>query len=403
MTPLTSSTSTILVIGLTSGRQSLMQLRTVADWIVRPRLLAVPGVANATVFGGEVEQYQVQFDPERLMQHALTVADVIAAAQRATGIRGAGVIDTANQRVVLQTEGQSSTAAQLAGTVLVHQNGANVTLGQVARVVDGSQPPFGAAAIMGKPGVILMVSSQYGANTVDATRAVEQALEGLRPALAEQNIDLRADVFRPANFIQTATRNIRTSLIVGAVLVIAVIFLFLFNLRTAAISCTAIPLSLLAAVIVMNALGLSLNTMTLGGLAIAIGEVVDDAIIDVENILRRLRENQHAENPQPAMRVVFGASLEVRSAVVYATLAVILVFLPILTMSGVSGRLFAPLGIAYILAVLGSLVVALTLTPALCLIFLGSGHLSEQEPPLVRWLKERYRSILLDVEKAPAW
>ena len=401
ITPLTSSTSTVLEVGLTSDQQSLMQLRTVADWIVRPRLLAVPGVANATVFGGEVQQFQIQFDPERLIHHNLTVDDVLAAAQRATGIRGAGFIEAANQRIVLQTEGQSSTPAQLAGTVLLRQNGVNVTLGEVSQVVEGPQPAFGAASIMGKPGVILVVQAQYGANTIETSKAIDAALEARRPALQAQNIDLRNDLFRPANFIETATRNIRSSLIIGGVLVIVVIFLFLFNLRTAAISCTAIPLSLLAAVITMNALGFTLNTMTIGGLAMAIGEVVDDAIIDVENILRRLRENQHASNPRPVIKVVFDASVEVRSAVVYATFAVILVFLPILTMSGVSGRLFAPLGIAYILSVLGSLVVALTLTPALCLIVLGRTHFEEPEAPLVGWLKQRYHSVLLDVEKAP--
>ncbi len=401
MTPLTSSTSTVLEVGLTSDQKSLMELRTAADWTVRPRLLAVPGIANATVFGGEVEQFQIQLDPQRLIQHNLTVDDVLAAGQRATGIRGAGFLEADNQRIVLQTEGQSVDAAQLGGTVLLRQNGFNVTLNQVARVTQGPAPPFGASSIMGKPGVILVVQAQYGANTVEATQAVEQALEGLRPALQAQNIELRGDLFRPANFIATATRNIRSSLIIGAALVIVVIFLFLFNLRTAVISCTAIPLSLLAAVIVMNALGYTLNTMTIGGLAIAIGEVVDDAIIDVENILRRLRENQHATNPRSPIRVVFDASIEVRSAVVYATFAVILVFIPILTMSGVSGRLFAPLGIAYILAVLASLLVALTLTPALCLIILGSGHFEEHEPPVVRWLKSRYGSVLLSVEKTP--
>jgi CzcA family heavy metal efflux pump len=401
MTPLTSSTSTVLEVGLTSDQKSLMELRTVADWVVRPRLLAVPGIANATVFGGEVEQFQIQLDPQRLIRHNLTVDDVLAAGQRGTGIRGAGFLEAGNQRIVLQTEGQSFSAAQLGGTVLLRQNGANVTLDQVARVEQGPAPPFGAASIMGKPGVILVVQAQYGANTVDATQAVERALEGLRPALQAQNIGLRADLFRPANFIETATRNIRSSLIIGAVLVIAVIFLFLFNLRTAVISCTAIPLSLLAAVILMNALGYTLNTMTIGGLAIAIGEVVDDAIIDVENIFRRLRENQHATNRRSPIRVVFDASIEVRSAVVYATFAVILVFIPIITMSGVSGRLFAPLGIAYILAVLASLLVALTLTPALCLIILGGTHLQEQEPPVVNWLKNHYRSILLSVEKTP--
>lgn len=401
MTPMTSPTSDVLVVGLTSDSQSLMALRTIADWTVRPRLLAVPGVAKVTVFGGEVKQFQIQFSPERLIQYNLTLDDVIATAQRATGIRGGGFLETANQRLVLQPEGQSLSAAELANTVLVHQNGSNVVLGQVAHVTEGPEPPFGAASVNGKPGVILVISSQYGASTVEATRAVESALEDLRPTLREQLIGLDDSLFRPVNFIDTAIHNIRSSLLIGAILVVIVIFLFLFNFRTAAISCTAIPLSLLAAVTIIERLGFSLNTMTLGGLAIALGEVVDDAVIDVENILRRLRENHHAENPRPAIQVVLDASVEVRSAVVYATLAVVLVFVPVLTMSGVAGRLFAPLGIAYILSVLASLVVALTVTPALCLMFLGTGHFEEKVPPLVSWLQRRYRSVLLQVEKAP--
>jgi CzcA family heavy metal efflux pump len=401
MTPLTSSTSIILAVGLTSDKLSQMQLRTIADWTVRLRMLAVPGVANVTVFGGEVKQYQFQFFPERLIQYTLTVDDVLSAARRATGISGAGFVETGNQRLVLQSEGQALTPAQLANTVLVHANGANVTLGQVAHVVEAPEPPFGAASIGGKPGVILMVEAQYGANTLEVTRGVEQALEGLRPALNQEGVQLRSDLFRPANFIETALRNVRSSLIIGAVLVVVVLFLFLFNFRTAAISCTAIPLSLLAAVTVMERMGFTLNTMTLGGLAIAIGEVVDDAVIDVENIFRRLRENCRSESPRSAIRIVFDASIEVRSAVVYATFAVALVFVPVLTMSGVAGRIFAPLGIAYILSILASLVVALTVTPALSYIFLGRGELKEEEPPVVRWLKSKYRSTLLSVERAP--
>lgn len=401
MTPLTSPTSDVLVIGLTSDKQSLMALRTIADWIVRPRLLSVPGVAKVTVFGGEVKQLQIQFNPEQLIQYNLTLDDVIATARRATGIRGAGFIETSNQRLVLQPEGQSVTATALANTVLVHQNGANVLLGQVARVTEGPEPPFGAASVNGKPGVILVISSQYGASTIEATRAAEGALADLRPTLREQDVDLDDSLFRPANFIDTAIHNIRSSLLIGAVLVIAVLFLFLFNFRTAAISCLAIPLSLLAAVTIMERLGFSLNTMILGGLAIALGEVVDDAVIDVENILRRLRENHHSDNPRPAILVVLDASIEVRSAVVYATFAVVLVFLPVLTMSGVAGRLFAPLGIAYILSVLASLFVALTVTPALCLIFLGGDRFEERVPPVVRWLQTRYTSLLLKVERAP--
>jgi len=402
MTPLTSSTGDVMVLGLTSSAVSPMRLRTVADWVVRPTLRAVPGVANVSIWGGQIKQYQIQFIPNRLMQYDLSVNDVLAAARRATGLRGAGFIETANQRFILHTEGQSLTTRELANTVLVHHQGVNVTLGQVARVVKGPQPPIGGALIDGKPGVILKVNEQYGSNTLAVTDRLDTALNGLRPALHRQGIHLDDTLFRPANFIQTALRNLRSSLTIGAILVVIVIFLFLFDFRTAAISCTAIPLSLLAAVTVMDHMGYSLNTMTLGGLAIAIGEVVDDAVIDVENILRRLRENRHAENPRPTVRVVFDASLEVRSAVVYATFTVVLVFIPILMMSGIPGALFRPLGIAYILSVLASLLVALTVTPVLSMIMLGQKTLAKQEPPLVRWLKAGYRRVLLVVERAPA-
>ncbi len=401
MEPLTLSTSTVLVLGLTSETKSLMDLRTAADWTLRPRLLAVPGVANVTVFGGEIKQLQVQFLPEKLVQYGLSLNEVVAAAQKATGVLGAGFIENGNQRLILQSEGQALTPAQIAATVLVRQSGANVTLGQVATVVDGAAPPFGAASVEGKTGVILVVSGQYGSNTADVTVQVEQALRELNPALKAQGINLRSDLFRPANFINVAVHNVRHSLLLGAVFVVIVLFLFLFDLRTAAISCTAIPLSLLVAVTVMNRMGFTLNTLTLGGLAIAIGEVVDDAVIDVENILRRLRGNAAAGHPRSVFAVVLDASLEVRSAVVYATFAVILVFIPILTLSGVAGRLFAPLGIAYILSVLASLVVALTVTPALSMLVLGHRKIRTTEPPVVRWLKQRYCSALARIERSP--
>lgn len=401
MTPLTSSTGVVLVAGLTSEKHSLMALRTIADWTVKQRLLAVPGIANVMIFGGEVRQLQIQVKPDRLIQYNLAIEDVLAAARRATGVQGAGFIDNENQRVILQTEGQSLTAEQLAQTVVVHQNAANVTLGDIARVAEAPEPPLGAGAIRGQPGVVLNISAQYGANTLEVTQKVEQALEELRPTLVEEGVVLHSDLFRPANFIQTAIRNVRSSLLMGAILVVVVLFLFLFNFRTAAISCTAIPLSLLTAVTILERTGLSLNTMTLGGLAIAIGEVVDDAVIDVENILRRLRENRYLDHPRSVFQVVLDASIEVRSAVVYATFAVALVFIPILTMSGLAGRLFFPLGVAYISATLASLLVALTVTPALCLAFLSPRNFFETEPPGVRWLKTRYRSLLVQVERFP--
>ena len=268
-------------------------------------------------------------------------------------------------------------------------------------VVEAQAPPIGAGLINGRPGIVMVVNAQYGANTLEVTRRLDQALQELRPDLELEGIILQPNLFRPANFIHTAIHNVLSALAIGAVLVIIVLFLFLFNFRTAAISCTAIPLSLLAAIIVMERLGFSVNTMTLGGLAIAIGEIVDDAVIDVENIFRRLRENRWQANPRPAFQVILSASLEVRAAVVFATLAVILVFFPLLTLSGVAGRLFSPLGAAYILAVLASLLVALTVTPALCFLFLAHRELPPHDPPLIGHLKTKYIHMLGRVDRHP--
>lgn len=401
MTALTSSTSTVLVVGLTSDTRSLMELRTIADWTVRRRLLAVPGVANVSVFGGDLRSIQIQVHPDQLIRYNLGLADVLAAARRATGVRGAGFIDTPNQRIVFQSEGQSVQLDDIARTVLVSQGSASVTLGNVADVVEAPEPPIGGSAIDGKVGVLLEISGQYGANTLEVTKGVEAALADMRPALASSGIVLHPQLFRPANFIVTATGNVRESLLIGGLLVILVLFLFLLDLRTAAISCVAIPLSLLAAVIVLQHFGVTLNTMTMGGLAIAIGEVVDDAVIGVENIARRLRENRRSSQPRPEARVVLDACLEVRSAVVYATFAVVLVFVPIVTLSGIAGRLFAPLGFAYVLAVLASLGVALTVTPALAMLLLTGRKSAAADPPVMRWSRRGYTALLGPLMRRP--
>lgn len=399
--PLTTATSTVMAVGLTSSTKSLMQLRTFADWTVKLRLLAVPGVSKIAVFGGDQKQYQIQVDPQQLIQHEIGMNEVLSAASQATGIRGAGFVTTPNQRIILQSEAPAVTSAELAKTVVLQHVPANLTLGDVAQVTEGSAPRLGAASVMGQPAVMLMISAQYAANTLEVTRNLDAALAQLRPALEKEDIRLDSGIFRPARFIDTALRDLRASLIIGGILVIVVLFLFLFNFRTAAISCSAIPLSLLAATVIIERLGYSLNTMTLGGLAIAIGEVVDDAVIDVENIYRRLRENHALPQPRPVFSVVLDASIEVRSAVVYATFAVILVFFPVLMMGGVAGKIFSPLGVTYILAILASLVVALTVTPALTMILLPRGELRTEDPPLVHWLKCRYERWLTEVEKYP--
>jgi CzcA family heavy metal efflux pump len=401
MTPLTSSTGTVLVVGLTSSTLSPMQLRSVADWTVRPRLLAVTGVSKVAIFGSQDRELQIRVLPERLIRYNTSLQDVISVAEKATGMKGAGFIEGANQRITIRSEGQSLTADELAETVLLHKDGANVTIGDVANVAEAPAPQIGGALIDGKPGIVMAASAQYGANTIEVTRGLEKAVAELLPALRAQGVTMHPGLFRAADFIETALHNVNSALIIGALLVVIVLFLYLFDLRTAAISCAAIPLSLLGAVTILERLGLSLNTMTIGGLAIALGEIVDDAVIDVENILRRLRENSLREQPLPALRVVYEASVEVRSAVVYATFAVVMVFIPVLTMPGVAGRLFAPLGLSYIFAILCSLLVALTVTPVLSLLMLGGKGLKGEDPPAVRWTKARYVKVIRGAEKHP--
>ena len=414
--PLTSSTSLTLVLGLTSTHRTPMELRTYADWTFRPYVLSVPGVAKVDIFGGDIRQLQAQVKPDRLLAYGLSLDQVLAAARQATGVRGAGYVDTVNQRIGIRTTGQALTPDQLGEVVLVPHAGLSVRLKDVADVREAPAPKFGDAQLNGRSGVVLLVYAQYQANTMIVTRALETALEQLKPALATERIQLNARLFRPANFIETSLGNVDRSLLIGGGLVAVVLFLFLLDLRTAFISFVSIPLSLLAAVIVLNWAGVSINTITLGGFAIAIGVVVDDAIIDVENILRRLRERetgfQPVSNPNSNMatgrtpvppsifHVVLDASLEVRSAVVYATFIVALVFVPILTMSGVQGRLFAPLGISFILATLASLGVALTVTPALCFVILSRVP-PHEEPRHVRWLKRFHRRWLEGVSRRP--
>src|SRR5882724_6819871 len=367
MTPLTSSTMDLLKIGLVSDKLTPMELRTFADWTLKPRLLSVPGVAKCSLFGGEVRQLQVQVLTDRLAAYGLALSDVLAAARVSTGVMGAGFIETANQRITIQTEGQALTSEVLGEVVVVHTNGFSVRLKDVANVLEGAEPKFGDTVVQGRWGVLLTMSSQFGANTMDATRAVESALKEMEPVFQKEGITLLPRLHRPATFIEAALTNMEHSLALGGILVAVVLFLLLGSVRTACISLAAIPLSLLTAVIVLEKLGITINTITLGGLAIALGEVVDDSIIDVENIFRRLREYQARKAretsgaPVPAnedagkssalgtiFSVVLEASLEVRSAVVYATFIVALIFLPVLTLTGLQGSFFAPLALSYI-------------------------------------------------------
>ena len=394
MSALTSATMDVLKIGLVSDHLSPLALRALAEWTLRPRLLAVPGVARVNLFGGDVRQTQILVHPDALLAHDVGLSDVLAAARDASAIRGAGFVETENQRIPVATVGEPLSLADLGDTVVSVRDGAPLRLADLADVVDGAAPKFGDALVQGRPGVLLTLSSQWRANTMEVTRNIETALADLAPLFEREGVQVYPRLHRPASFIESSLSTVRTALGIGAALVVVVLLLFLRDARTALISLSAIPLSLLSAVIVLRALGITLNTMTLGGLAIAIGEVVDDAIIDVENIVRRLRENEARGRPRFAFAVVLDASLEVRAAVVYATASVALVFLPLLTMSGLSGRFFGPLAQSYLLAISASLLVALTVTPALCLALLGRGLPHPQQPRIQTALRTRYAARL---------
>ncbi|MGZ5057408.1 MAG: efflux RND transporter permease subunit [Methylobacter sp.] len=398
--PLSSSSATVLTIGLSKDdRPDLMALRSLVDWTIVPRLKAVPGVADVNVFGDDIQQLQIQVEPLQLHRFNLTLEDIILAASQAGHIQGAGFIENSNQRFTLQMTGQPATPEQFGKIIVKRDQGRNVTLGEATTISYAPEPPIGAAQIMGKPGIVMMVIGQYGANTLSVSRQVEQTLQEFEPIFNKQAINFYSHLFRPADYIERSLSNLSGHLLIGGLFVLIILYLFLFNFRTAFISALAIPVSLIGAVIVLLESGINLNIMVLGGLAIALGEVVDDAIIDTENIFRRLRENRVLAKPLAVADVVYSASLEVRSSVVYASFIVALVFVPLLTLNGVAGRLFAPLGYSYILAILTSLLVALTLTPALCYALLGKADLVNDDPPLIKHIKPLYKDLLSSVSK----
>lgn len=390
--PPLSSTSRVLKIGVSSKRLSQVELTTLVRWVVRPRLMSVHGVANVAIWGQRDRQIQVLVDPERLRDHNISLDDVLRVSREAVLPVAGGFLDTPNQRIAVTHLASIRTAEDLGRVPVAFRGGAPIVLGQIADVVEGHPQPIGDAVINDGPGLLLIVEKQPTGNTLEVTRNVEEVLEVLRPGLKDVEID--STIFRPATFVEMSLANLNRALLWGCLLVVAILVAFLFEWRTALISLTAIPLSLVTAALVITWQGGTINTMVLAGLVIALGEVVDDAIIDVENITRRLRLNRMAENPQSPLQVVLNASLEVRSAVVYASLIVILVFLPVFFLEGLTGAFFRPLAYSYMLAVLASLGVALTLTPALSLLLLPTAPERREETALVRWLKTQYRSAL---------
>ncbi|SDD60289.1 heavy metal efflux pump, CzcA family [Sphingomonas sp. YR710] len=395
--PLTSSTMDLLKVGFTSDRLSPAALRDTIQYVVRPRMLAVPGVARATLYGGVISRIEVRVDPRALAARGIGFADVIAAVKSATGVIGGGYIDTPQQRILIETRGQARGPADIAATQVANHAGTITRIGDIASVMAGPSPDIGGAIIMGKPGVLISMSSQYGANTLATTHAVERALAELEPALAARGVNVQHGLHRPANFIETALINIAWDLLIGALLIAIVLFLFMRDLRTVLISFISIPLSLVAAVTVLSGLGYTINTMTLGGLAVALGVIVDDAVIDVENIVRRLRG---AAAGVPPVRTILLASIEVRAPVIYATLVVAAVLVPVLLLHGLQGAFFSPLAAAFILATMASLCVAIIVTPALSLLLLGKVELPP-EPALLGRAKNAHAQWLRRVCERP--
>ena len=397
LSPLTSSTMDMLKIGLLSNRLDQRQLRAFAEWSLKPRLLATRGVAGAVIYGSAESRFEVRVRPEDLVARQISLADVSAAVSALTTVRGGGFAETANQRILVRPTNGRIDAAALGNALISSGGGPAIRLRDVADIALVAGPQMGDALIMGRPGVLVSLFSQYGANTLDATRAVEATLDDLRPALAAQGVQIYSALHRPANFIETALHGMSIDLIIGAAMIGFILMAFLRDMRVALIAFLAIPLSLLAALIVLDLMGQTINTMTLGGLTVALGVVVDDAVVDVENIVRRLRGAKSGDR----RAIIAAASVEVRAPVVYATYVLALTIAPILFLTGLQGAFFAPLALAILLAVLASLCVAITLTPALAYLLLSRTE-PHAEPALMGRAKAWHRGFLTRVCGKPS-
>ena len=394
MGPISSVMGQIMLIGVSSDTTSPADLRTLADFTIRRRLMSIKGVSQVIPIGGERKQYQVLVSSDKLRQFNLSLDDIdnalLLTNQNTTG----NFFNRFGSEVLIRNVGRANTLEDLAQTVVGNKDGLPVILSQVADVKFGSALKRGDASINAKPAVILTVEKQPGANTVQLTDEVEKALLELQTTLPK-DVKLNPRIFQQKNFIVNSLKNVEEALRDGFILVVIILFLFLLNFRTTIITLTAIPLSLVISAIVFKAFDISINTLTLGGLAIAIGELVDDAIVDVENVFRRLKENSLSPTPKPILQVIYHASSEVRNSIVYATIIVVLVFLPLFYMQGIEGKIFAPLGIAYITSIIASLMVSLTLTPALCSYLLNNIKTHEEKDSvLVRFLKRQDTKIL---------
>ena len=405
LAPISSIMGQIVMIGMWSegGKTSPLGVRTLADWVVRQRLLTIPGVSQVFTMGGGRKQFQVLVNPDELLRYGVTLHDVKRACAESNQNATGGYLDEQGpNEFLVRSLGRVQTIEDLQKVVVIMRDRRPVLLSQVARVVEGPQvkrgdssafvkvasEEQGTESFVGGPAVVLTVNKQPNADTREVTDEIMKALAELQPSLPD-DIRIQPELYSQKAFIDRAIENVIEALRDGGVLVVIILFLFLMNFRTTFITLTAIPLSIGITAIIFSMFGLSINTMTLGGLAVAIGELVDDAIVDVENIFRRLKENRHAQKPKNPLLVVFQASCEIRNSIVFGTMIVVLVFIPLFALSGVEGRLFAPLGVAYIFSILSSLLVSLTLTPVLSYWFLSKAKFMSQEKdgPLLRFLK----------------
>lgn len=397
MGPISSIMGEIMLVSVRSksGATNPLDVRALADWTIRPRLMTIPGIAQVINIGGGVKQYQALVSPDKLRQFGITIEDVATALEQSNVNTTGGFIDAQSQEYLVRNLARFYSIDELKNTVVAYRNNTAIRLGDVASVEFGAAIKRGEAGADGAPAVIISIQKQPGASTLELTAKVDEAVKELQATMPE-DVVIDPDLFRQANFIEASISNVVEALRDGAILVVIVLFLFLLNFRTTAITLTAIPLSFIVAFLVFYALGVSINTMTLGGLAVAIGELVDDSIVDIENIFRRLRENRLLPIPRPPLEVVYHASLEVRSSIVYATIIVALVFVPLFALTGVEGRLLAPLGLAYITALVASLFISLTITPVLASYLLPKmkSMAHDKEGFLVRFLKRWDEKLL---------
>jgi len=401
--PISSIMGEIMLVSVQSktGATSPLDVRSLADWTIRPRLLSIAGIAQVTNIGGGVKQYQALISPAKLIQFNVTLEQIAEALKKSNNNTTGGFVDAQSQEYLIRNIARFNSLDELKNTVVVYREGLPIKLGDIASVELAAKVKRGEGSTDAKAAVIMAVSKQPGADTLLLTKKIDSAIAELQQTLPA-DVEISTELFRQANFIQASIKNVIEALRDGVIMVIIVLFLFLLNFRTTAITLTAIPLSFIVTALIMQWFGITINTMTLGGLAVAIGELVDDSIVDIENIFRRLKENQQSPNPKSSLSVIYQASLEIRSSIVYATIIVALVFIPLFSLSGVEGRLLAPLGLAYIVSLLASLVVSLTVTPVLASYLLPKAKIMHSSDGfLVRFLKQIDEKMLLWTLKHP--